>query len=155
MDEQLRKTGFVVVAENQTKGTLQEIKADAADMATSVEQAGQRAAKGLNSMGTGGEQAAQKLDGSARSMISAIQRTTAAVEAGERGTSKYFEAIARQRNIGGDVLEPYLAQLRAAEAAQAAASTSMGNMGKSAKELQFAMRGVPAQISDIVVSLQG
>ena len=91
-----RKANLVIAAENQTKGTLQEIKQDAASMAQSVEQSGQKAAKGLGGIGTGGEQAAKKLDGSTRSIIGSIQRTTATMEAGEKGTAKYFEALGKQ-----------------------------------------------------------
>lgn len=150
-----RKANLVIAAENQTKGTLQEIKQDAASMAQSVEQSGQKAAKGLGGIGTGGEQAAKKLDGSTRSIIGSIQRTTATMEAGEKGTAKYFEALGKQRGVSGDVLEPYLAQLRKAELAQAASIKGLGSMEMSAKATAAAMRGVPAQITDIAVSLQG
>ncbi|MBP7645350.1 MAG: phage tail length tape measure family protein [Comamonas sp.] len=150
-----RKANLVIAAENQTKGTLQEIKQDAASMAQSVEQSGQKAAKGLGGIGTGGEQAAKKLDGSTRSIIGSIQRTTATMEAGEKGTAKYFEALGKQRGVSGDVLEPYLAQLRKAELAQAASVKGLGSMEMSAKATAAAMRGVPAQITDIAVSLQG
>lgn len=150
-----RKANLVIAAENQTKGTLQEIKQDAASMAQSVEQSGQKAAKGLGGIGTGGEQAAKKLDGSTRSIIGSIQRATAAAEAGEKGNAKYFEALGKQRGVSGDVLEPYLAQLRKAELAQAASVKGLGSMEMSAKATAAAMRGVPAQITDIAVSLQG
>lgn len=150
-----RKANLVIAAENQTKGTLQEIKQDAASMAQSVEQSGQKAAKGLGGIGTGGEQAAKKLDGSTRSIIGSIQRTTATMEAGEKGTAKYFEALGKQRGVSSDVLEPYLAQLRKAELAQAASVKGLGSMEMSAKATAAAMRGVPAQITDIAVSLQG
>lgn len=150
-----RKANLVIAAENQTKGTLQEIKQDAANMAQSVERSGQKAAKGLGGIGAGGEEAAKKLDGSARSIIGSIQRTAATMEAGEKGTAKYFEALGKQRGVSGDVLEPYLAQLRKAELAQAASVKGLGSMEMSAKATAAAMRGVPAQITDIAVSLQG
>lgn len=155
MSGEERKVGFVVHAENQTQQTFDEIKRDGKDTAGSLEQSGRRMQKALTGVGDGGDQASKKLDGSTKSIISSIQRATAAAEAGEKGTAKYFEVIGRQRNIGGDVLEPYLAQLRKAEAAQAAASASMGNLGMSSKATAAAMRGVPAQLSDIFVSLQG
>src|SRR5574337_36292 len=126
MSEEQRKVGFAVTAENQTKQAFDEIKRDAADMASKVEQSGKRAAQGVGAVGDGGDQAAKKLDASTRSIISSIQRATAATEAGEKGTSKYFETLAKQRGIGGDVLEPYLAQMRKAEDAQRAASASLG-----------------------------
>lgn len=150
-----RKVGITVGLNNDTGAGFEEIKRDARDVAQTVTKAGQDAAKGISQIGAGGEQAAQKLDTSAKSIIGSIQRATAAAEAGEKGTAKYYEVIGRNRGIGADVLEPYLAQLRAVETAQAAASASMGNMGMSAKATAAAMRGAPAQISDIFVSLQG
>lgn len=175
-----RKVNLVFAAENQTKGTLNQIKQDVADTAAGIEQSGKRAAKGIEGLGEAvkkagkdsgdglkkfgdgfkgageqSKQAEEQVSQATRSMIQSIQRTTAAAEAGEKGTSKYFEALAKQRGIGGDVLEPYIAQLRAAEAAQAAAAGSMGNMGMSAKATSAALRGVPAQLSDIFVSIQG
>ncbi len=150
-----RKVGFVIAAENETKQTFDEVKRDAKSMADAVTKAGDDAAKGLSGMGEGGEKAANKMDGSTRSIISSIQRATAAIEAGEKGSSKYFAAIAQQRNIGADVLEPYLAQMRKAEAAQAASVGGLGKMEMSAKATAAALRGVPAQFTDIMVSLQG
>lgn len=175
-----RKVNLVFAAENQTKSTLQEIKQDVAGAAANIEQSGKKAAKGIEGLGEAvkkagkesedglkkfgdgfkgagekSKQGEEQVSQAARSMIQSIQRTTAAAEAGEKGTSKYFEALAKQRGIGGDVLEPYIAQLRAAEAAQAAAAGSMGSMGMSAKATSAALRGVPAQLSDIFVSIQG
>lgn len=149
-----RKVNLVFAAENQTKGTLQEIKQDVANTATSIEQSGKKAAQGIEAIGDGGEKAASKLDGSTRSIIGSIQRTTATIEAGEKGSAKYFETLAKQRGIGGDVLEPYLAQLRKAEAAQAAAAGSLGKMGQTAGQTRQALQQLPMQFQDIVVSLQ-
>lgn len=149
-----RKVNLVFAAENQTKGTLQEIKQDVASTATSIEQSGKKAAQGIEAIGDGGEKAASKLDGSTRSIIGSIQRTTATIEAGEKGSAKYFETLAKQRGIGGDVLEPYLAQLRKAEAAQAAAAGSLGKMGQTAGQTRQALQQLPMQFQDIVVSLQ-
>lgn len=150
-----RKANLVVGVDNQTKAPLQEIRQDASATASSVEQSGKRMAKGMEGLGEGAQKSAKGFDGSTRSIIGSIQRATAAIEAGEKGTSKYFETLAKQRNIGGDVLEPYLAQMRKAEAAQAASIKSLGGMEISAKQTAAALRGVPAQFTDIFVSLQG
>src|SRR5574337_624071 len=52
--------------------------------------------------------------------------------------------------IGGELGEKIAAK---ALAQQAAMSKELGVTGKSAKEMQFAMRGLPAQITDITVGL--
>ena len=60
MSEQNSKAVLNVVAENNTKGTFQEIKGDAADMASAVQRSGEQAAKGVNAIGDGASAAAQK-----------------------------------------------------------------------------------------------
>lgn len=124
-----RKVNLVFAAENQTKGTLEEIKQGVASTAAGIEQSGRKAAKGIEGLGEAvkkagkesedglkkfgdgfkgaGEKSKQgdeQVSQAARSMIQSIQRTTAAAEAGEKGTAKYFEVLARQRGVGGDVL---------------------------------------------------
>src|SRR5574337_352329 len=58
--------------------------------------------------------------------------------------------INAQLRIGGELGEKIAAK---ALAQQAAMSKELGVTGKSAKEMQFAMRGLPAQITDITVGL--
>lgn len=99
--------------------------------------------------------AADSIDSTTRSIIGSIQRTTAAQKAGEKGSAAYYEALAGQRGVNTDILRPYLDQLRQAEAAQKAAVGGLGNMEMSAKATANALRGVPAQFTDIVTSLQG
>lgn len=117
-------------------------------MADAVGKLGTEASKGVDSIGKGADASAQKLDKATSSIIASVQRTTAAMQAGEKGTAKYFEELANQRGVNADVLKPYLDGLRAVEQAQ-------GRVGISAKQTAAAMRGVPAQFTDIVTSLQG
>ena len=105
--------------------------------------------------GQGGTEAAGKVDSATRSIIGSIQRTTAAQKAGEKGSASYYEALANQRGVSTDILKPYLDQLRQAEAAQKVAVGGLGKMEMSAKATANALRGVPAQFTDIATSLQG
>lgn len=146
--------GEVSLDTSQADGAFARVETNAGKMAASVKKAGVDAGKGLDGIGAGGDSAASKLDRSTKSIISSIQRTTAAMEAGSQGSSKYYEALAAQRGANVDALKPYLIQLDAAKAKQDAASMSLGNMGMSAKQAAFALRGVPAQFTDIFVSLQ-
>lgn len=122
-------------------------------MARDVGQSAQQTAKAVDSMGSGADGAAKKLDGATRSIIASVQRTTAAMEAGERGTSRYFEALASQRGANVEALRPYLSQLEEARRRADAAAGSVGQMGMSAKQTAAALRGVPAQFTDIATSL--
>ena len=132
-----------------------EVKTAAVDMANAVAAAGDKAGKAVDGIGSGAGESAGKLDRATKSIIGSIERTTAAMKAGERGTANYFETLAGQRGANTDALKPYLDQLRQAEAAQRAASGSLDKIGVSAKQTAAAMRGVPAQFTDIVTSIQG
>lgn len=123
---------------------------------------GKKASDGLEGVGKGGDRAAARVDSATKNLIGSIQRTTAAMEAGGRTGSKYFETLAAQRGVNVDTLKPYLAQLdavaakqKAAEAALAATAPAFNNVGMSARATAAAMRQVPAQFTDIVTSLQG
>lgn len=134
---------------------FEEIKTGARDMAAAVGQAGQQAGAGMGAVGSGGDSAAQKVDRATKSIIASIQRTTATMEAGERGSAKFYEALANQRGVSVDALRPYLQQLDEVTKRQEAARVSLGNVGVSAAQTAAALRGVPAQFTDIVTSLQG
>ena len=136
------------------KSGFDQIKTGARDMAREVTQQSQAAGKAVDGIGDGAKGAADKVDRDTRSIIGSIQRTTAAMQAGERGSASYFEALAKQRGVSVDALRPYLADLQKAQQAQQAATAGLDNMGMSARATAAAMRGVPAQFTDIVVSLQ-
>jgi len=157
---------------------FEEVKAAGHDMAQSVAQAGKDASKGVDAIadsakraGQGGKESlkplvdgfkglgdesgktTEKLDRTTKSIISSIQRTTAVMEAGERGSVKYYEALAQQRGANVEVLRPYLDSLDAAKRRQDAANDSLGKMGMSARQTAAALRGVPAQFTDIATSI--
>lgn len=132
-----------------------EVKATVRDMARAVEGEGRKAAEGVEGIGEGAKKGADGLSRETGRMIASIQRAQAAALAGGRQTADYFEALGKQRGLSADVLQPYLEGLRAAEAAQKAATGSLGTMGVSARQTAAALRGVPAQFTDIITSLQG
>jgi phage-related minor tail protein len=125
----------------------------AKDMSSTIAKAGGAAADSIDKMGAGAGESAQKVDRASKSMIASIQRATAATQAGGQSTSAYFDAISKQRGLNSDALKPYIDQLRAAEAAQEAARSSLGRTGITAAQTAAALRGVPAQFTDIAVSL--
>lgn len=212
MEEQNRKIGFVVSAEDDTKTTFQNIKTGAADMAASVAKSGEQAAKGVKGIGDGADEAAQKMGRAESAMAQALTRATEkariATQAGE-SLSRAFEQKIEMRGLDATKLNPLVAKLREAEealasfkaqqakeagqssfleslrsqtqalgktksellelqaaqlgvASQAApyiaklreTEAGMGKVGVSAAQTAAAMRMVPAQFTDIVVSLQ-
>ena len=134
-----------------------EAVAAAKGMASGMEAAGQKAAQGLKPLETQPGQAASAMSRAERNMVGSIQRATVALQSGGKAGSDYYEMLAKQRGISGDVLKPYIEQLRQAEAAQKALNTTQANTpyAMSDKARSAAMRSVPAQFQDIVVSLQG
>ncbi len=146
---------IVVGAQDKATPVFDKIKGSAQGMANAVEKSAQNAGKAVEGIGHGAQPAAGKIDNATKSIIQSIERATAAMKAGEKGSAGYFEELAKQRGISGDALKPYIASLREAEAAQKAALLGQQGMAMSAKQTAAALRGVPAQITDIVVSLQG
>lgn len=137
-------------------------KRSLADLGVTAVTEGKKAAAGIENIGKGSDQAAAKVETNARSLINSIQRATAAAEAGAKSGADYYVALANQRGVSTEVLKPYLAQLDQALAKQKAAqqvldatSPSLGKVGVSAAQTAAALRGVPAQFTDIVTSLQG
>ncbi|KIF80774.1 phage tail length tape measure family protein [Noviherbaspirillum autotrophicum] len=121
-------------------------KRSLADLGATGATAGKNAAGGLDKIGAGGDQAAQKVDAATRNMIGSIQRQIATMQAGSKSSSDYYKALAGQRGIDVNALQPYLDQLDATVAKQAKA-------GISAAQMSAALRSVPAQFTDIATSL--
>lgn len=137
-------------------------KRSLADLGVTATKEGKKAAEGVAAIGEGGQQAAAKLDANTRNMINSIQRATAAADAGKKSGVEFYESLANQRGVSTEVLKPYLTQLdqalakqKAAQQAMDATSPTLDRVGMSAKATAAAMRGVPAQFTDIFVSLQG
>jgi len=122
------------------------VKRSLADLGGSAAAAGKQAAAGVSAMGGAADGAAAKVDAATRSMIGSIQRQIAVAEAGGRGTAAYYESLAKAKGIDPEAVRPYLAQLE-----QVAGKTQQ--VGVSAAQTAAAMRGLPAQVTDIVTSL--
>lgn len=158
-----RRIQFVTEVDNTgARAGFDDLSQQAGQMANSVAASGQRAERAVNDIGNGAGASSAKVEAAQRNLIGSIQRTTAQMEAGSRSSSKYFETLAQQRGVDPQVLEPYLAQLRAVELAQSRARTSalggaagIDDLGVSAGQTRAALQQLPAQITDVVTSLQG
>lgn len=123
---------------------------------------GRDASQGMTKAAEEGTQAGRKLERATQSLVNQIERQIAVTGAGARGTASYYVELAKQRGIDTNQLKPYLDQLEAvtrkqaeAKAAIQATAPAVEQMGMSAKATAAAMRGLPAQFTDIIVSLQG
>ncbi|MCC6659113.1 MAG: phage tail length tape measure family protein, partial [Rhodocyclaceae bacterium] len=118
------------------------------DMAQSVVQAGRDAGQGVEGLGQSSERSADKVAKAYGRIESEIRRVTAAAQAAAEGTGRSGELLNKAVAQGLDPgrIEPMLAKLREYEAAQK-------GVGISAGQMQAALRGVPAQFTDIATSL--
>lgn len=124
--------------------------------------AGKEASSGLSGMGDGAAGASEKVDRATKRIQQSIERQIAVMEAGGRTGADYYRILAGQRGANLDTLKPYIDQLdalaqkqRAAGSLLTAGAAQFNEYGLSAKQTTAALRQVPAQITDIVVSLQG
>lgn len=146
---------LIIGAQDEASPVFDKIKASSQSMAAGVEQAAAKAAGAVGGVGDKAAPAAQKLDGITASMIRQVQRLNAELEAGGARNAAYFEKMASVKGADLSAMAPYLADLKKAEAAQRVATTGLDQMGMSAKQTTAALRQVPMQFTDIVVSLQG
>src|SRR5690606_1407592 len=85
-----------------------DVKDAARDMAQSVSKSGEQSGKGIDSIGRDADKAAKNVNRSTGSMVGSIQRLTAELTAGEKGTRKYFEVMADFKGIPREAIEPSL-----------------------------------------------
>lgn len=123
---------------------------------------GRRGTAAVGDIGTGASAAATNTERATRRIESELQRVTAAAGGAARGTREFYESLASQRGADLNRIRPLLDQLdqvRSAQATAAAASARSGqafaSQGQSAAALAASLRQVPAQLTDIVTSLQG
>ncbi len=138
MEASLDASGMTSGAK-QGEAALNSLSATASQASAKVDGAADKMGAGLGS-------ASKKTEAATRSMVNSIQRATAEMEAGGRASIKYYETLASQRGVDVTVLRPYLDQLDKV-------SASHVRTGLSANEMSFAMRGLPAQFTDIAVSM--
>ena len=127
-------------------------------MTGKVLQSTQKAGKGAEAIGEGLDKAAAKSERATNRFTAMLQRMTAAELAaaeGGRNSGKYLEIRAQQLGVNAEAVKPLIAQYEAAKRAADMAAGSMDKIGVSAKQTAAAMRGVPAQFTDIFTSLQG
>lgn len=102
------------------------------------------AAAGIAQSTTAAATASDKLTVSQQRLLSTLERETIVLAGGK---AAWREHQAAQLGVT-DAASAYIAKIRQAEQSQ-------GALGMSAKQLAFNLRGVPAQFTDIITSLQG
>ena len=151
----LKIQGEVVVDASQAESALDRVGSKAESMAAGVGQSAGQAGKAVDGIGDKAETGAQKFTRAEARMRDSIRKSTLELQQFGKTASEKLEFKLADKGLDASKFQPYLAELRKVEAAHQAASGALDGMGMSAKATAAALRGVPAQFTDIVTALQG
>ena len=159
MASDLRIQGEVVVNSEQAESAFNRVGDKAQQMATEVATSAGKAGQSVDKIGDGAGASAEKFTRAESRISASIKRATNELELLGKTASQRLEFNIADKGLDQKKFEPALQKLREveaqAQAAQRAASGSLDKMGISAAQTAAALRGVPAQFTDIVTSLQG
>ena len=149
----------VAVNAEQAERAFDRLGDKAQQMATEVATSAGKAGQAVDKIGDGAGASADKFTRAESRMSAAIKKATNELELLGKTASQRLEFNISDKGLDPKKFEPMLQRLREVEQrardAERAATGSLDGMGMSAKATAAAMRGVPAQFQDIVVSLQG
>lgn len=159
MTSDLRIQGEVVVNSEQAESAFNRVGDKAQQMANEVATSANKAGQAVDKIGDGADKGAEKFTRAESRISASIKRATNELELLGKTASQRLEFNISDKGLDPKKFEPMLQRLREVEQrareAEAAATGSLNNMGMSARATAAAMRGVPAQFQDIIVSLQG
>jgi phage-related minor tail protein len=155
----LTVTGEVVVNSEKAESAFDRVGDKASQMASDVAASAGRAGQAVDKIGDGAGASAEKFTRAESRISASIKRATMELELLGKTASQKLEFNIADKGLDAAKFEPALRRLREieeqAERAQRAATGSLDKMGISAAQTAAALRGVPAQFTDIVTSLQG
>lgn len=146
-DNRKAQLGFEVDATSARAG-FDAVKDGARDVARSVGEAGKQAGAGMDAIGAGAKRAADGLTREEGRITASIRRATTQLETLGKTASQKLELRIDSQGLDATKFEPALKRLRELEA-------GVARTGVSAAQTAAALRGVPAQFTDIITSLQG
>lgn len=146
-DQRKAQLGFEVDATGARAG-FEQVKDGARDVARTVGEAGRQAGSGMDAIGAGAKRAADGLTREEARMTASIKRATTQLETLGKTASQRLEFRIDSQGLDAAKFEPALKRLRELEA-------GVSRTGVSAAQTAAALRGVPAQFTDIITSLQG
>lgn len=159
MASDLQIQGEVVVNSEKAESAFDRVGDKAQQMANEVATSAGKAGQAVDKIGDGAGASAEKFTRAESRMSAAIKKATNELELLGKTASQRLEFNIADKGLDASKFEPALKKLREveaqAQAAQRAATGSLDKMGISAAQTAAALRGVPAQFTDIVTSLQG
>ncbi|HEY0063153.1 MAG TPA: hypothetical protein VGC21_13610 [Telluria sp.] len=113
MSDEIIKTATIKVVADASgvEAGMRKIEDAAAKTGRTLDNLGR--ADGFSKLGEGADQAAGKFTLGTKGIIDSIEKRTASMELGKRGTVEYYTALANQKGINPAALKPYLDQLEA------------------------------------------
>lgn len=151
----LQIQGEVVVSSEKAEAAFDRVGDKAERMASDVAKSANEAGKAVDGIGGGAEKSAEKFTRAEARIRDSIKKSTQELQLLGKTASEKLEFKIADRGLDASKFAPYIAELKKAEDAQRVASGSLDKMGVSAKQTAAALRGVPAQFTDIITSLQG
>ncbi|USE81158.1 phage tail tape measure protein [Cupriavidus gilardii] len=126
------------------KAGFAEAKKSVQDFEQAAAKSGQNTSRSVRGMGDAAREASDRMDAAARRFLQSLER-----QADRAGKTAAEYAALRAQQLGvSDAAAPFVARLKAAEAAT-------DSLGISARQTAAALRMVPAQFTDIVTQLAG
>lgn len=141
---------FLWVAEMEGQ-TIATARIDITANAKGVEAATAKAKASIASMSTDAQAQYQRLSGAEKRRVDALVRQADTVGMTRAQQIAYNATL----KTGGPILDEITRKLNASEAAARKSAIEFNQYGISAGQYAAALRGTPAQITDIIVSLQG
>lgn len=147
--------GEVEFNTTQAEAALGRVEERGEKMASSLVKSGDKAGKSTAAIGDGAAASAEKFTRAESQIAASIQRRTALLASAGQGERAYAEARIKAAGLDVSKFSPALAALDDAEKKTKQVTNGLNTMGLSAKQFSANMRGVPAQFTDIITSLQG
>ena len=159
MTDQMKVQAAVEVSTENAESALKRVGDAAGQMAERMQREGDKAGAAVDGIGSGASKSADEFSRAEGRIAASIKRATTNLELLGKTASQKLEFKIEERGLDKAKFDPLLSKLRELELrsqeASNAASASLGKVGVSAAQTAAALRGVPAQFTDIATSIAG
>ena len=159
MTDQMKVQAAVEVSTENAESALKRVGDAAGQMAERMQREGDKAGAAVDGIGSGASKSADEFSRAEGRIAASIKRATTNLELLGKTASQKLEFKIEERGLDKAKFDPLLSKLRELELrsqeAASAASASLGKVGVSAAQTAAALRGVPAQFTDIATSIAG
>ena len=159
MTDQMKVQAAVEVSTENAESALKRVGDAAGQMAERMQREGIKAGEAVDGIGSGASKSADEFSRAEGRIAASIKRATTNLELLGKTASQKLEFKIEERGLDKAKFDPLLSKLRELELRSQesanAASASLGKVGVSAAQTAAALRGVPAQFTDIATSIAG